>query len=147
MQIDLTTPALLFPAISLLLLAYTNRFLAIAAVIRNLHDRYRINPEKVIIEQIGNLRHRMELIRNMQVLGVLSLLLCVLCMFVLFAGYLQLGKVIFGISLLLMMISLGMSMREIQISVNALNLQLSDLEVAKTSKGKTGSGHGSGRRP
>ena len=138
MQIDLTTPALLFPAISLLLLAYTNRFLAIAALIRSLHDRYRINPDKVIIEQIGSLRHRMELIRNMQVFGVLSLLLCVVCMFVLFAGYMQLGKVIFGISLLLMMISLGMSMREIQISVHALNLQLSDLEMATTPKGKTG---------
>lgn len=84
----------------------------------------------MIIEQIGNLRHRMQLIRNMQVFGVLSLLLCVACMFVLFAGYLQLGKVIFGISLLLMMVSLGMSMREIQISVKALNLQLSDLELA-----------------
>lgn len=130
MQIDLTTPALLFPAISLLLLAFTNRFLAIAALIRSLHDRYRVNPDRLIIEQIGNLRHRMELIRNMQVFGVLSLLLCVACMFVLFAGYLQLGKVIFGISLLLMMVSLGMSMREIQISVKALNLQLSNLESA-----------------
>ena len=140
MQIDLTTPALLFPAITLLLLAFTNRFLAIAAVIRSLHDRYQLNPDKVIIEQIGNLRHRMELIRNMQVFGVLSLLLCVVCMFVLFAGYLQLGKVIFGICLLLMMVSLGLSMREIQISVNALNLQLSDLELAKTSKRKRGSG-------
>ena len=137
MEIDLTTPALLFPAISLLLLAFTNRFLAIAALIRSLHDRYQINPDKVIIEQIGNLRHRMMLIRNMQVFGVLSLLLCVACMFILFAGYLLLGKIMFGVCLMLMMISLGMSMREIQISVNALNLQLSDLEVAKATKGKT----------
>lgn len=133
MEIDLTTPALLFPAISLLLLAFTNRFLAIAAVIRNLHDRYRAHPEQVIIAQIGNLRHRMMLIRNMQVFGVLSLLLCVVCMFVLFAGYLELGKVIFGICLVLMMISLALSMREIQISVRALNLQLSDLEGERRS--------------
>lgn len=138
MEINLTTPALLFPAISLLLLAFTNRFLAIAAVIRNLHDRYQASPDKVLIAQIGNLRHRMMLIRNMQVFGVLSLLLCVACMFILFAGYLELGKAIFGISLVLMMISLGLSMREIQISVHALNLQLSDLEDAKATKGKTG---------
>jgi hypothetical protein len=137
MEINLTTPALLFPAISLLLLAFTNRFLAIAAVIRSLHDRYQLNPDKVLFEQIGNLRHRMMLIRNMQVFGVLSLLLCVVCMFVLFAGYLEVGKAIFGISLVLMMISLGLSMREIQISVHALNLQLSSLEDAKATKGKT----------
>jgi hypothetical protein len=135
MEINLTTPALLFPAISLLLLAFTNRFLAIAAVIRSLHDRYRVTPDRVLVAQIGNLRHRMMLIRNMQVFGVLSLLLCVICMFVLFAGYLELGKMIFGISLVLMMISLTLSMREIQISVHALNLQLSDLEVAEKGTG------------
>jgi hypothetical protein len=39
-QLSLTTPALLFSAISLLLLAYTNRFLAYASVVRNLHARY-----------------------------------------------------------------------------------------------------------
>lgn len=131
MEINLTTPALLFPAISLLLLAFTNRFLAIAAVIRSLHDRYQLNPDRVLVEQIRNLRHRMMLIRNMQVYGVLSLLLCVVCMFVLFAGYVELGKIIFGICLVLMIVSLALSMREIQISVNALNLQLSDLETAK----------------
>ena len=136
MEIDLTTPALLFPAISLLLLAFTNRFLAVAAVIRSLHDRYQLNPDRVIIEQISNLRHRMTLIRNMQVFGVLSLLLCVVCMFILFAGYREAGKAIFGVSLVLMMISLGISMWEIQISVNALNLQLSDLE--QSGHGKTG---------
>src|SRR5690242_2011880 len=108
MEIDLTTPALLFPAISLLLLAFTSRFLAIATLIRSLHDRYHAKPDDLIIAQIGNLRHRMMLIRNMQVFGVLSLLLCVVCMFILFAGYPHLGKMIFGVSLVLMMISLGM---------------------------------------
>ena len=138
MEINLTTPALLFPAITLLLLAFTNRFLAIATVIRSLHDRYQVNPDEVIIEQIGSLRNRMTLIRNMQVLGVLSLLLCVVCMFVLFAGFIQLGKIIFATSLVLMIVSLGMSLREIQISVDALNIQLSDLEHAKATKNKGG---------
>jgi len=134
MEINLTTPAPLFPAISLLLLAFTNRFLALAAVIRHLHDRYQSNPDQGIAQQIGNLRHRIILIRNMQVFGVLSLLLCVVCMFVLFAGYRLSGEILFAISLVLMMVSLGLSVREIQISVHALNLQLSDLEVGKVTR-------------
>jgi hypothetical protein len=128
MEITLTTPALLFPAISLLLLAYTNRFLALAALIRDLHARYKASPDELIIRQIGNLRYRVVLIRNMQAAGVLSLLLCVLCMFVLFAGEITAGKVIFGISLILLIVSLAISVHEILVSINALTLQLSDLE-------------------
>ena len=95
MEINLTTPALLFPAIPLMLLAFTNRFVALAALIRTLHDRYQTTPDESIIAQIGNLRYRVMLIRDMQALGVLSLLLCVICMFVLFAGYILVGKVTF----------------------------------------------------
>ena len=128
MEIGITTPALLFPAISLLLLAFTNRFLALAALIRNLHERYKTGPDAGILDQIGNLRHRMTLIRNMQLCGVTSLFMCVACMFALFAGQLLLGKMIFGASLILMMIALAISVREIQLSGNALDLQLRDLE-------------------
>ncbi len=128
MDITLTTPALLFPAISLLLLAYTNRFLTLATLIRSLHSTYKSKPDDLIIGQIKNLRHRVILIRNMQGFGVASLFLCVMCMFVLFAGQIELGKYIFGLSLVLLLISLALSIREIQISVNALNLHLSDLE-------------------
>lgn len=128
MEITLTTPALLFPAISLLLLAYTNRFLTLAGLIRTLHDRYQSHPDDMIMEQIQNLQKRVKLIQQMQTVGVTSLLLCVLCMFSLFAGYLVIGEIIFGISLILLMASLARSLQEIRISVNALNLQLSDLE-------------------
>lgn len=128
MDITLTTPALLFPTVSLLLLAYTNRFLALAALIRNLHTQYQENPDERIIRQIQNLRSRVVLIRNMQAFGVSSLLLCVICIGVLFVGWIQIGKGIFLLSLVLLMISLALSIREIQISVNALNLLLSDLE-------------------
>jgi len=131
MDINLTTPALLFPAISLLLLAYTNRFLALAALIRDLHGKYKTTQSKIILDQLENLRKRVHLIRDMQGLGVLSLFLCVACMFVLFAGDAFLGKVLFGISLVLLMWSLGLSIWEIRISVNALNLHLSDLEHRK----------------
>jgi multidrug efflux pump subunit AcrB len=128
MDIDVTTPALLFPAISLLLLAYTNRFLTLAQLIRDLHARYKIEPDEVIYKQIGNLRYRVTLIKQMQAFGVASLLFCVVCMFFLFAGWIMAGKIIFGISLVLMMISLLLSLREVQVSVGALNLTLSDLE-------------------
>lgn len=128
-EITLTTPALLFPAISLLLLAYTNRFLTIAGLIRRLHSEYKENPSGVILGQIKNLRTRVELIKNMQSLGILSLFLCVLCMFLLFADEYEAAQWVFGISLLLLLFSLGLSVREIQISVKALNIQLSDLEA------------------
>lgn len=131
MDINLTTPALLFPAISLLLLAYTNRFLTIATLIRNLHGQFKENPDERVWDQIKNLRLRVKLIRNMQVLGVLSLLLCVVCMFVIFAGSLKTAEYIFGISLILLILSLALSAWEIQISIKALNIQLSDIEDTK----------------
>ena len=69
MDITLTTPALLFPTVSLLMLAYTNRFLTIATIIRNLHDRYRESQSDNLLGQIANLRYRVYLIRNMQIAG------------------------------------------------------------------------------
>lgn len=136
MEITLTTPALLFPAISLLMLAYTNRFLALASLIRSLHAQYHTNPQPNIVEQIRNLRYRVMLIRNMQALGVSSILGCVLCMFLLFQGWQQISKIVFGASLLLFIASLVLSVREIQVSVNALNWQLSDMEIEYSKKKK-----------
>lgn len=128
MSMTLTTPALLFPAISLLLLAYTNRFLAIASLIRSLHKKFRENPEHVIIKgQIKNLKIRLNLIRNMQIFGISSFFLCVLSMFMLFSNNEQWGNYSFGASMLLLLVSLGVSLREIQISTTALNLELSDM--------------------
>jgi len=134
MEINLTTPALLFPAISLLLLAYTNRFLTIATLIRSLHGKYKEAPDKLIWGQIKNLRLRVKLIRNMQALGVLSLLLCVVSMFMIFAGNLPFAEFIFGVSLILLIVSLAFSAWEIQISVKALNIQLSDIEESPVNK-------------
>jgi len=128
MDLMLTTPALLFPAISLLLLAYSGRFLALAALMRDLHGRYKANPDPKIKGQLLNLRYRIIIIRNMQACGIGSFFCCVLCMFVLFAGQILLGKIIFGGSLILLLISLGLSLREIQVSIDALNLQFADLD-------------------
>jgi len=134
MEINLTTPALLFPAISLLLLAFTNRFLTLATLIRSLHAKYDQAPNKIILGQIKNLRKRVILIRNMQALGVLSLLLCVICMFLLFYNQQLLGRYTFGVSLILLMASLGISVYEIQISVKALQLHLSNMEEINPGK-------------
>ena len=147
MDLELTTPALLFPAISLLLLAYTNRFLTVAGLIRSLHERYTQQPDDKIIAQLSNLRYRVDLIRRMQGYGVTSLLLCVVCMFVLFAGQMLIGQITFGISLILMMISLALSVREIHVSVEALDVQMTDIEeeMAKRSGGAEGVGRRFGR--
>ncbi|MBC7876380.1 MAG: DUF2721 domain-containing protein [Anaerolineales bacterium] len=128
MDITLTTPALLFPTVSLLMLAYTNRFLTLASIIRNLHARYENDDDEILLGQIANLRYRIHLIRNMQIAGVLSLLFCVVSMFALFAGWLMGGQWSFAIALILMIVSLGLSLRELQVSVGALDLLLTDLE-------------------
>ena len=75
MEINITTPALLFPAISLLLLAFTNRFLALANLVRQLHQNYKSDPDEFLLGQIANIRFRINLIRDMQAYGVSSLLL------------------------------------------------------------------------
>ncbi|MEO1256003.1 MAG: DUF2721 domain-containing protein [Bacteroidota bacterium] len=134
MQITLTTPALLFPAISLLLLAYTNRFLAIATLIRQLHKSYLDNPQSVLEGQLKNLRTRLFLIKLMQLFGVLSLLLCVLAMFFIYLSVGESGSVIFGVSLVLLLLSLFISVREIQLSTKALDLELSDMELGRKLK-------------
>jgi hypothetical protein len=129
MELTLSTPALLFPAISLLLLAYTNRFLALAALMRDLYTRYRNEPDPKIKGQLKNLRYRIIIIRNMQVCGVASFFFCVLCMIALFEGLITLGQWIFGASLALLLLSLALSLREIQVSIDALTLQIDDLEM------------------
>jgi hypothetical protein len=128
MEISLSTPALLFPAVTLLMLAYTNRFLTLATMIRNLHDRYSKDGDQGLLGQIANLRYRVYLIRNMQICGVLSLLFCVVSMFALFAGWIPGGQWSFAIALILMIFSLAISLRELQISAGALDLLLTNLE-------------------
>lgn len=134
MEISLTTPALLFPAVSLLLLAFTNRFLAIATLIRQLHNSYLENPKNVVEGQLKNLRKRLYLIRVMQLLGVFSLFLCVLAMFLLYVELKFWGEVIFGISLVCLLLSLFVSLREIQLSTKALDLELGDMELGSKLK-------------
>ena len=130
MELQLSTPALLFSAITLLMLAYTNRFLAMANLIRGLHKKYieSTQQEKAIIGQINNLRRRLNMIKNMQIFGVLSFLLCVICMFMLYQEFRLAANLTFMGSMLCLLISLVISLVELQISTRALNIELSDME-------------------
>lgn len=135
MEIGISTPALLFPAITLLLLAYTNRFLAMANLIRSLHKAHKENPDaRILISQISNLRLRLNLIRYMQVFSIMSFVGCVLSIFFLYIGVSFLGDFTFGASLVLLLISLGFSIYETKISMEALNMELSDMEEGRIKK-------------
>lgn len=131
MTLHIETPALLFSATSLILLAYTNRFLTIATIVRSLKQNYEEKESSKTLLEIKNLNLRLTLIRYMQMFGVLSLFLSVFAMLLLFIDQQVFGIYLFGLSLLCLLISLGISFWEISISVNALRLHLSDL-VSKT---------------
>lgn len=134
MEITLNTPALLFPAITLLLLAYTNRFVAIANLIRKLHDEYTSGKKtKILLEQINNLRRRLNYIRSMQVLGVFAFLCCVISMFAIYKGWTKAAEYVFAASLLCLMASLIISLVEIFLSTKALELEIGDIEELERS--------------
>lgn len=129
LEISINTPALLFPAITLLMLAYTNRFLSLAALVRKLHSEYiRGEKEKNILGQIKNIRSRLNLIRYMQGFGVLSFLCCVICMYLIFRNWMMMAHWVFAFSLLFLLLSIFLSLIEINKSTRALELQLSDIE-------------------
>lgn len=134
MTLHIETPALLFSATSLILLAYTNRFLTIATIVRQLKKTYDRDESKSILLEIKNLNKRLTLIRNMQLYGVLCLFLSVFAMLLLFLEQQTASIYLFGLSLLTLLISLGISFWEISISVTALRLNLSDLKEKKEEK-------------
>lgn len=126
-MLDLTTPSLLFSAISLILLAYTNRFLSYASVVRALKEKHQQTHDPKDIAQIANLRKRLYLTRSMQILGILNLLLCVIAMFFIYVSWQIFAAWIFGIALLLLAASLCVCIWEINISVKALEIHLEDI--------------------
>jgi hypothetical protein len=131
MNLNIETPALLFSATSLILLAYTNRFLTIATIVRSLKQTYEQKGNSSTLLEIKNLNLRLTLIRYMQLFGVLSLFLSVFAMLLLFVNQELAGIYLFGLSLLSLLISLGISFWEISISVTALRLHLSELITDK----------------
>ena len=130
MDITINTPALLFPAISLVMLAYTNRYLGLATVVRSLHDRYTTTSEnrEVIHSQIKYLKYRLRLIKNMQGFGVFSFILCILCMYCIYANQMLWAHILFAGAVISFTVSLLISLVEIGKSTKALELELSDME-------------------
>jgi hypothetical protein len=130
MNLSINTPALLFPAISLIMLAYTNRFLALANLVRNLHAKYTNETKDVVIHrQIKTLRYRLRLIKNMQAFGICSFISCIICMFFIYTGREITAEILFALSLVFFIASLSLSLTEIILSTKALELELSDMEL------------------
>lgn len=136
MELSYATPALLFPAVSLLFISYTNRFVAYADLIRRLHDRQREEGGSLLRRQIKNLRKRIYLIRNMQLAGGVSLVSCVASLAAIFFEAAVVAEILFAAALLFMLVSLGLLIWEIQISIGALNIQLEDLSEERPGAGK-----------
>lgn len=124
--LSLTTPSLLFSAISLILLAYTNRFLSYAQLVRTLQQQSADNPARTQ-GQIANLYRRLRLIRAMQVLRVGSLLLCVVAMFCIYITWQMAGEIIFGLGMISLALSLALCLKEILISIEALHINLESM--------------------
>ncbi len=135
MEFNITTPALIFPAVTLLLLAYSNRFQGLANIIRTLCQQLASDDQEGLIRQISNLRIRLALIRGMQMFGILSLLGCVLSMICLFLQLTMTAQLVFALSLLLMIISLLFSLWEISISGTALKIELEHVPDPKKRQG------------
>ncbi len=132
MTLEISTPALLFPAISLLFLSFTNRFLHLAALIRELYGNWVEKRDETLMRQISNLRRRLTLIRWMQFLGALSLFLCVASMVAVMTGNQAIALPSFGAALGLMGGSLACLTVEVWISGGALRILLSTLEQGRS---------------
>lgn len=124
MALNITDPAILFPGISLLFLAYTNRYLALANIIRQLNkviaEGFDENREK----QIQNLLVRIKLIRYMQMFGILSFICCVISMSALLLGFDKMGVFAFGGSMVFLFISLVVSFFEVASSGDGLRIEI-----------------------
>nr|WP_321415230.1 DUF2721 domain-containing protein [uncultured Allomuricauda sp.] len=128
MQLNLSIPALLFPAISLTMLAYNARYLAIAALIRQLHKQFEETSAPPLKQQINQLRNRLGIIKNMQASAIISFLLAAVTMFLVYVQMEVWANIVFGISLVFLMISLVLSFLEVQLSTKALGIQLKNME-------------------
>ncbi|WP_430908530.1 DUF2721 domain-containing protein [Maribacter sp. 2-571] len=131
MELSLSIPALLFPAISLTMLAYNARYLAIAALIRQLHQKYQETASSSTALQVEKLRKRLGIIKNMQATAIVSFLLSAITMFLIYLAEPFWANIIFGISLVFLMLSLSLSLLEVQLSTKALSIQLGDMEKPK----------------
>jgi sterol desaturase/sphingolipid hydroxylase (fatty acid hydroxylase superfamily) len=130
-DISINTPALLFPTVSLLYIGYTNRFMSIASLVRGLKEKFLATHDEDLLKQIANLRRRIVLIRNMQLMGIAALIVNVFSIVALYLRYQNTGEMLFFVSLILLILSMIAAIREVFISVDALNIELSSVEELK----------------
>ena len=128
-MLTITMPAILFPAISLILLAYTVKLIHLGSLVRTMKSQYMQSHNQALLSQLANLRKRIYLIRDMQALGIGSFIFSVFCMLLLFVGYLEIAKYSFGVSLVLLLIALFLSFREIYISAAALKIEIEGIGI------------------
>jgi hypothetical protein len=101
---------------------------AISNLIRTLKTRFELDHEQQVLQQIANLRTRVLLIRNMQLSGIISLILSSISMVFIYIGNQNAGFIIFGLSLLFLIYSMLLAAREIWISVESLNIELNSIQ-------------------
>ena len=126
-------PALLFPAIPLMMISFGNRYTSLASLIRKIHDLIVLNKHSKktaghYLDQITILTKRLKLVRAIQTLSGLSFLSN---LFSIFASYLeeyQLALNSFGLGVLIFAIAILMFIYEIQLSTRALSKHLEDLK-------------------
>ena len=134
MVLDLTTAALMFPAIPFLMLTFGTRFTVVSELIRKIHDEYasEINLDDVrtkrMLGEISTLKKRLLMIQINQTLTSLSFFVNLLTIFALFMGHQNLSKLLFGIVLILLMLAIILFIVEIGIATKSLNLHLEDLD-------------------
>lgn len=128
MEFTISTPAILFSAISLLMLAYTNRFLALAALVRQFIQKFAEEKDKHLLKQIRNFKKRLTIIKYTQLFGVVSFLLCVISMFSIFMNMIIAAEIIFALSLVALFVSLLLSLQEVLLSIGALNIEMRKIE-------------------
>jgi hypothetical protein len=128
MEFNISTPTVLFSAISLLMLAYTNRFLAVASLIRQHIQIYEEKKDENILKQIQNFKIRLNIIKYTQIFGVISFSLCVVSMFLIFVSKIIPAEIVFALSLISLFISLLLSLQEILLSIGALNIEMNRIK-------------------
>lgn len=125
-EITISTPALVFPALSVLMLAYTNRFIAISKRVRSLHAEHKNKPHRNLRDQIKSLHRRLRFIRNMQFFAITGFLINMVSIFMILVGLAKVATVLFGLSLICIIASLIISIMEINMSVQAMTIELAE---------------------
>lgn len=125
-MLELSTPALVFPALSVLMLAYTNKFIAISKRVRALHAEHLKNPSKRVHKQIKSLDKRMKYIRNMQICALSGFSSNIISIAMIFVGLDLFAMIFFSLGLILVLCSLIICIIEIYLSVQAMSVLLEE---------------------